>query len=488
VEGKRVAGAFWIEYSRDWLRIRGRSYPVTRFFGRGGYLLPMLVVTCLLAGCGSSSQKAQASKSDSLDQLSQSYVRLAVALGERDPDSIDYYFGPADWVADIHRDPPTLATIRLSSLELIKELNAVPFTSSENEERRHFLISQLQAIAGRVDVLSGEKLTFDQETQLLFGVVVPPQYNERPLARIRMELNRLLPGEGNLAERYLAFDGKFTVPPQRLPAVMGRAIQGCRQRTLAHLQLPRGERVTVEYVHNKPWSGFSKYEGNFHSLVEINTDFSLTVDQALQLACHETYPGHHAYNSLRDLQFARAQHRSEFMVQTTFSPQSLLSEAAATFAPEVAFPWPDRMRFERDELFPLAGIDKERAPLYAHVERLVDALHVAEPYIARDYLDGKLEFVRAGSALETQVLMAQSDATLKYINEYRTYMTTYTFGRDLVAGAVDQPAARANAEDVHWQRFFGVMTRTAPLEPSDSISTAGGQLVATSEHPPGERL
>jgi hypothetical protein len=370
-----------------------------------------------------------------------------VALGERDPDSIDYYYGPAEWVSDIRKNPPGLAQVRGSALALIHELEQHAAVGAAGETRRKFLISQLHAIARRVDLLLGTSLTFDQETQALFGVTVPPQYDQRHLAHIRSELDLLLPGRGSLATRYLSFDQAFIVRADRLPSVMDRALYGCRERTLAHLHLPPGEAVTVEYVHNKPWSAFSSYQGNFHSLIQINTDFSLTVDQVLQLACHEGYPGHHAYNATRELQLVRDRHLAEYMVQPTFSPQSLASEAAAAFAIELAFPEPERIRFERDQLFPLAGLDAGKAELYGRVERLVDALHPAEPAIARDYLDGRLEFVRAAQALEAQVLMVHSEATLKYINEYRSYLTAYTLGRDMVADAVDgQPGQR-------WQRF-----------------------------------
>ena len=40
--------------------------------------------------------------------------------------------------------------------------------------------------------------------------------------------------------------------------------------------------------------------------------------------------------------------------------------------------------------------------------------------------------MRAAAALEDQALMADTEATLKYLNEYRTYMLTYTAGKDLV--------------------------------------------------------
>jgi hypothetical protein len=127
------------------------------------------------------------------------------------------------------------------------------------------------------------------------------------------------------------------------------------------------------------------------------------------------------------------QHESRFelMVQPTFSPQSLVSEALATYAVELAFPEADRLAFERDVLFPLAGLDKKNAEVYLRISRQVDQLEAEEPGIARDYLDGKLEWARAASALEDKALMAHTEATLKYLNEFRTYMLTYTVGTDM---------------------------------------------------------
>ena len=55
----------------------------------------------------------------SLDDDARQYVRLAVALGERDPDSLDFYAGPADAVADVRRSPPTLTAIRRDAEALL---------------------------------------------------------------------------------------------------------------------------------------------------------------------------------------------------------------------------------------------------------------------------------------------------------------------------------------------------------------------------------
>jgi hypothetical protein len=374
---------------------------------------------CGLVLCASCTRPAS-TREPSQDVIRQ-YLRLAVALGERDPDSLDYYYGPEDWVADLRTKPSSFAEIRKSALSLAGRLEA---------PQSRFLIGQLQAIAARVDLLTGVHRDFDAESQALFGVTLPPWDNPARLVQVRQEINALLPGSKSLADRYAAFDGKYAVPPDRVPAVMKGALDACREQTRSHIGLPEGESVTVEFVANKPWDAYSTYRGHFRSLIQINTDFPLTVDRALELACHEGYPGHHVYNTMEDADLVQREGRKELMVQPTFSPQSFASEAAATIAAGVAFPPEERLRFERDTLFPLAGLDPQGAERYLKVARLVDELAIAEAPIARDYLDGRLEFVRAGAALEEQALMAHSEATLKYINEYRTYMLAYTLGKE----------------------------------------------------------
>ena len=375
-------------------------------------------VILFFAGCGPSG----------LDGRARDYVRLAVALGEHDSDSLDFYYGPKEWVAGIRRDPPRLEQIRDSARRLASQL------AGDRRLRAQRLARQLQAIAARAGELLGDKRSFDQRTLAYFGAAMDGA--PANLEETRREIERLLPGRGSPANRYDAFDRQFLIPQDRLPAVMARAIEGCREQTRENLRLPAGEAVRVEYVHDKPWSAFSRYHGNFQSVISINADFALTVDRALQLACHEGYPGHHAQNVLQEVRLVRNQRQMEWTVEPAFSPQSLVSEALATYAVNVAFPGAERMRFERDTLFPLAGLDPALAGKYNRVERLVDRLAPAEIPIARDFLDGKLEWERAASALGDRVLMAHADQTLKYLNEYRSYMITYTLGPELVARQV----------------------------------------------------
>ena len=382
----------------------------------------------------------------SLDEAARTYVGLALALGDRDADSLDSYHGPPPWQAAARREHATLAEIRRRAVALANTLNSERAgETAEAATRRAFLTGQLSAIRSRIDILQGARPSFADETRVLFGLDVgetapsTDRSAHQPGSSAdaaRLDLDRLLPGGGDLATRYAAFDRQFLVGADRLPAVLSRAIEGCRAATRAHLELPAGERVEVEYVHDLPWSAFTRYEGRSISRVQVNAGMPLTVDRALDLACHETYPGHHTIAVLVDARFGET--RPEFFVQPLFSMQSALHEAASSLAPGLAFSEAARTDFERDELFPLAGLDPAQAARHVAAGRLVDRLHTIEADIARKYLDGALDFPRAAAALEREALMPSADATLKFLNQFRSYAATYTLGRDLLEGAVDR--------------------------------------------------
>jgi len=193
--------------------------------------------------------------------------------------------------------------------------------------------------------------------------------------------------------------------------------------------------------------------GGAYSVIQVNMDYPLTVDRILNLACHEGYPGHHVFNSMRDQALLQKLHREEFRVQPTFSPQSYVSEAAANYAPSLLSEQ-DRLHIERDVLYPLAGLKRVDVAKDLEVEKLVEALHTAQPSIARDYLDGRLEFVRAADALEREELMEHAETMLLYLNEFRTYMLAYTVGSDAVKTMVEA----GNPTDAErWRRFLNLM-------------------------------
>ena len=364
-----------------------------------------------------------------LDDDARQYVRLAVALGERDPDSLDFYAGPADAVSDIRRSPPPLTAIKRDAVALAAGIRARHDPDPVERMRVQALVRDLAAIVARVDVLAGARPPFAQESASFFGIA-PGPVEETDLSAIRAQVAALIGGGGDrLVDRYAAFAARFTIPPARLQPVMVAALEACRAATVAQVTLPAGEQARLEFVTNKPWSAFSRYLGGGRSVIQINSDFRFTVDQALQIACHEGYPGHHARNTLRTGAGDAAGGWPERSVQLTFSPESLTSEASAMLAADIAFPPDERVRLERTTLFPLAGLPAAFAEAHIEVERLVGQLQIVQTDVARRYLDGQLEFTRAGAELEQRALVPHAETQIKYINQFRSYVTTYTTGR-----------------------------------------------------------
>jgi hypothetical protein len=87
------------------------------------------------------------------------------------------------------------------------------------------------------------------------------------------------------------------------------------------------------------------------------------------------------------------------------------------------------------------------------VERLVGDLQIVQADVARRYLDGELEFVRAVTTLEDQALVPHAEAAVKYMNEYRTYVTTYTTGRAAFAARLAACAGSRDDDSTRWRCF-----------------------------------
>ena len=179
----------------------------------------------------------------------------------------------------------------------------------------------------------------------------------------------MLSGTGDVSGRLERYKQLFVIPKEKLDTVFKAAIAEGRRRTLQHIALPSTERFTVEYVNNKPWSGYNWYKGNCFSVIQVNTDLPIFIDRAVDLACHEGYPGHHVYNMLMEKNLFRERGWMEFSVYPLFSPQSLIAEGSANFGIEVALPGDERVHFERDVLFPIAGLDPSKAEEYYKFSR-----------------------------------------------------------------------------------------------------------------------
>ncbi|HEX2190099.1 MAG TPA: hypothetical protein VHG51_14425 [Longimicrobiaceae bacterium] len=382
--------------------------------------------------------------------MAEGYVKLVLALGQHDADYVDAYYGPAAWRSEAEAARLPLPAIRGRAADLRAAVAGVPEGGLDAMQRlrREYLDKQLRALEGRLDFLEGKRLSFDQESAVLYDAAAP-SHPESYYRGLLAQLDGALPGTGPVAERYEAWRRPFVIPRERLDTVFKTAIAACRERTAPHLELPEGESFTVEYVTDKPWSGYNWYQGGYRSLIQVNTDLPVFIDRAVDLACHEGYPGHHAYNALLEKNLVRDRGWVEFSVYPLFSPQSLIAEGSANYGIAMAFPGDERTAFERERLFPLAGIDPARAAEYYRVQGLADRLSYAGNEAARRYLDGQIDAAAAAEWLTRYALMepARAQQRVRFIDKYRSYVINYNLGKDLVREYVerrggDDPARR----------------------------------------------
>ena len=426
-------------------------------------LILSAAIIAAAAGCTSEPRQPDAASiAPRLDSISKPYVMLVLAVGKHDADYVDAYYGPPEWQLEADSNQVELPEIAIRAASLIEKLDSIGAPSDQMLRLRHsYLRAQLNALATRVAMLQGKKLTFDEESRALYDAVAPAQ-QEAELQQVIDSLGAMLPGEGTVAERYDRYRSQFVIPSAKLDTVFRTAIAECKARTLRHMELPAGEQFTLEYVKDKSWSGYNWYKGNYNSLIQVNTDLPIYIDRAVDLACHEGYPGHHVYNALLEKNLVKDRGWQEFTVYPLFSPQSLIAEGSANYGIEMAFPGNERVEYERRVLWPLAGLDSTKADEFYRIFDLSGRLSYAGNEAAKRYLNGEITAAQAAEWLTKYAMMAPARAQqrVRFIDQYRSYVINYNLGKDMVRRYVEQsdPARR-------WDAFTAILT--TPMLPGD---------------------
>ena len=400
-----------------------------------------------------------------MDPIARDYVGLILEIGVHEPGYVDAYYGPAEWKAAADAHPRSVAELSVVAADLTARLNAIPDAGLDavHLQRKRYLLAHVASAAARLRMISGETMSFADEAEALFGVrpeLKPVESYDAVLARI----DALLPGEGSIPERLGALQGAPIVPPERLEAVTRAGIAECRRRTAEHIDLPEGERFTLEFVKNEPWGAYNYYKGDAVSLIQVNTDQPNGINQAVTYGCHEGYPGHHVYNALLEQTFTDGRGWVEMSVYPLYSPMSLIAEGSAEYGVELAFPGEERAVFEHAVLYPMAGL--EPTPVQSHPE-LEAALHDLEGVyytIADDYLSGRVDRETTIQRMMRYQFHGRSSAehSLGFIDAYRSYIINYDLGRDIVSDWVERQGPD------HWAAMRTLLS--SQMLPSDLLN------------------
>lgn len=413
-----------------------------------------------------------------LDNIAETYIKLALRLGQYKADYVDAYYGPAEWKpAPVHDTLQIFPGEELhkEALSLLDKLSGIADSSlgSSQKMRRHYLIKHVQALKTMIEIVHGKKMTFDEESEALYDAVSPhhdPLYYDS----ILQNLDGIIPGKGDISDRIIEFEKQFIIPHNKVDTLIKVAIAECRAQTKKHVSLPENENFMVECVGKKPWGAYNWFKGNAVSVIQVDTSRDWKIDAMLGLASHEGYPGHHVAGSLIESHLYRDSGWVEYSISLLFSPRSVLDEGEADFAIDLLFTPLQRVSFIKSTLIPLAGLDTANIDLYVKEIDLRKKMMDFAAETARAYLDGQITKGDATSRLHHYrgLTFDEAERAISFYDRYRAYIITYNVGEGLVKKYVERSGGKDTTLQDRWDRFTGIILNSmTPSDLADSVIT-----------------
>ena len=204
------------------------------------------------------------------DAIARDYLLLALRLDQHVPGTVDGYFGPASLKAQVDmeqlRSPARLAEDAAALRARLGD--EIP----EDGARRHWLDLQLVALETLARTKAGEAIPYLDQVTRCFAFTPLATAGRTARRPRRTRSTALLDGPGSLAERLAAEDARWTVPPDRLTAVVDALVPRYRAWAATHYPMPPDEDLRVSLVRDQPWSGYNWYDGGYRSRVDFNLD------------------------------------------------------------------------------------------------------------------------------------------------------------------------------------------------------------------------
>jgi len=408
-------------------------------------ILPVIMLSCTKP------------ETKTINEIAEDYVKLALEIGQYDSDFVDAYFGPEELKPiQMKADSFPVENFISKSSQLIDQLKLLKDSQISTDEisRKNLLVKQLIAVKTKVEMLGGKKYSFDEEIKLLYDAEIP-KFSYDHFDSLLMKIDQLIPGEATLEERYEQFIQQFIIPADKMDTLYRTAIKEARKRTLENMTLPENEDINLEYVTDKSWGAYNYYQGDGQSLIQINTDFPAQIDRVILRACHEIYPGHHVYNNIIEQRLYKQKGWVEYSVYLLFSPMSMLLEGTANYGPDVAFPGDQRITYEKEVLFPLAGFDPTLVEKYYEIVSLLNQLNYVRNEAARDYLNGVITRKDYVKIIQKYWLFSEEKARndARFVDQYRSYVINYNYGLDLVTKYIDSKGGLSDNPKKRWMIF-----------------------------------
>jgi hypothetical protein len=348
------------------------------------------------------------------------YLELGLRLGRHVDGLVDAYYGPPELKDQVDaEDVVEPARLVADAETLLAELPD------------GWLHDQVRGCATYARVLAGDEIGYADEVEGCYGVR-PERTPVAVYEAAHAELDELLPGDGTLFDRRTAWRTRHSVGGDLAIEALADLLPVLRERTEALVELPAGEKVTLEPAGDEPWWAFNYYLGDLASRVVLNVDVPTTGFDLIHLAAHEVYPGHHTEHSVKEHLLLREQGSLEEAIQLVPTPQALLSEGIAEVGAEVVLDGDGRAAAYA--VLARHGIDFD----HDLAERISKAL---EPLDSTS-LDAALMIHENGASLEEAqrflerwhlVIPEQAAHMVRFVTDptWRAYTITYSAGEAL---------------------------------------------------------
>jgi hypothetical protein len=348
------------------------------------------------------------------------YLLLGLQLGRHVDGLVDAYYGPSELKVRADDGEP------LPPEQLAADADALLADVGDS-----WLGDQVAGLATYARVVGGERIAYSDEVERCYGVR-PQRTPEAFYEGVHAQLDELLPGDGPVGERYIAWRKTQLVGGDVAVTVVRELLPFLRERTLGIVELPDGETLELEPVHDEPWWAFNYYLGDLRSRVVLNADVPTSAYDLIHLAAHEVYPGHHTEHAVKEARFVKSGTAIEEAIQLVPTPQAVLSEGIAETGEDVVLD-----AAAREETY---AIIRRHVP-DADLER-AHAVALAREGLRNVGVNAALAIHEDGASheeareyIERWALQApeQAEHSVSFLTDptWRAYSITYSAGRDL---------------------------------------------------------
>lgn len=359
------------------------------------------------------------------------YLELGLRLGRHVDGLVDAYYGPPELKEQVDAEGP------VEPAQLVADGETLSAGLDDG-----WLRDQVRGCTTYARVLAGTEMSYADEVEGCYGVrpVLTP---ESVYEEVHAELDELLPGGGSLYERRQAWKERHLVDGTVAVPVLQDLIPVLRDHTLAVVELPEGEGLTLEAVDSEPWWAFNYYLGDLRSRVVLNVDVPTTAVDLIHLAAHEVYPGHHTEHAVKEQLLIRERGAIEEAIQLVPTPQAVLSEGIAETGMEIVL--------DEDGRAAAYGVLRRHGlevdpDLAEQIAKTLEGLRTVGVDAALQIHDGGASREEAQAYIERWNLAPPEQAahSISFVTDptWRAYTITYSAGRDLCRAYVNGDPAR----------------------------------------------